>query len=147
MKISHFCCKQKWMYCRYINYRTQKILVIDLIFKFNKKLIFNYFKISFRNIIVCKQTIIEISRLRSRWRVGSFSLQSNMTWNIFLYNIFIITILLNYFYFLTDIYIFLVFFEVCLLLTLSIKTKRSPYTSSRPKWVKRMKRRDLILLL
>ena len=46
------------------------------------------FFISFRNIIVCKQTIIEISRLRSRWRVGSFSLKSIVTWTILFYTLY-----------------------------------------------------------
>ena len=72
------------------------------------------FFISFRNIIVCKQTIIEIFRLRyTTLKMTCWGLFFAKYYDVkyFLYNIFIITILLNCFYFFTDIYTFKYFLK------------------------------------
>ena len=74
-------------------------------------------------------TTLRYATFRSRWRVGGFLLLTSMTWNILFFTIFYI--LFNFIY----------------LSRLAIKRRYFPYTSSRLKWVKRMKWRDLILML
>ena len=81
------------------------------------------------NKVRVRLTTLRYATFRSRWRVGGFLLLTSMTWNILFFTIFYI--LFNFIY----------------LSRLAIKRRYFPYTSSRPKWVKRMKWRDLILIL